>query len=89
MKVVVVTQMPYPSVLENSRQQLADRRCQCYSTKVPWADGSSLAELFGISLITAALQLEGTLPSMMTLLKKSIRVRQRAGHYFKIVKDIC
>ena len=46
-------------------------------------EGFSLAELLGISLITAAFQADGILPSMTTLLKRSRRAgrsdRQRFG----------
>ena len=37
--------------------------------KFPGDDGSSLVKLFGITLTAATFQLEGTVPSMMTVKK--------------------
>ena len=48
-------------------------------------DGSSLAELLGISLTAATFHEEGTFPSMMTLLKRSSRAGRREGHFLKIM----
>lgn len=56
--------------------------------KFAGSEGSSSAELFGISLTAATFQADGMLPSMMTLLKKSRRAGWREGHFFRIVYKI-
>ena len=52
--------------------------------KFPGDAGSSLAELLGISLMTATFHDDGTLPSMMTLLNRSRRAGRREGHRLNI-----
>ena len=47
--------------------------------KFAGSEGSSSAELFGISLTAATFQVDGILPSMRTLLKRSRRAVWREG----------
>ena len=67
--VIVCTHVPQPSLLQDAREQLAEGN----RAEVSGDDGSSLAELFGISLAAATFQADWTAPSMMTLLKRSRR----------------
>ena len=56
--------------------------------KLPGDDGSSLAAPFGMSLTAATFQAEGTVPSMMTLLKRSRRAGWSEGHLFMMEYEI-
>ena len=76
--------MPQPPVLQNPREQLAHLWGSAIGRMFPGDDGTSCAELSGMSLIAATFHDDGTLPSMITLLNRSRRAGRREGHFLKI-----